>query len=234
MLVGAFNFRDLGGHRTAAGRRTRPGRVFRSNSLQDLTAGDVRVLIDDLGLRTVIDLRGPDEIASAGIGPLQAEPVRYENLPLLDERVETAGQVADLGQRYRTYLDSFGAKNMVEALAVIADDAAHPLVFHCSAGKDRTGVLAAMVLGCVGVPADDIVADYCAMQDERGRLAAFLRRRPGYADLADHDPILDSRPETMRSFLAVLNDEYGGPRGWARAAGLAERDLGRLEAALLR
>jgi hypothetical protein len=233
VLVGAFNFRDLGGHTTGDGRRTRPGRVFRSNSLQDLTATDVRVLMSQLRLRTVIDLRGPDEIATAGIGPLEREAVRYENLPLLDERVETPGQVADLGERYRTYLHSFGAKNLVQALTVMADEAAHPLVFHCSAGKDRTGVLAAMVLSCLAVPRDEVVADYCAMQTERGRLAEFLRRRPGYTDLADHDPILDSRPETMREFLRVLDVDYGGARRWALAEGMAEGDLRRLEAALL-
>src|SRR5207302_890441 len=144
--------------------------------------------------------------------------LQYENLPLLDERVESAGQVADLGERYRTYLHSYGAKSLVQALTIIADEDAHPLVFHCSAGKDRTGVLAAMVLSCLGVPADEVVADYCAMQEERGRLADFLRRRPGYADLADHDPLLDSRPETMREFLRVLDEEYGGLRYSREAA----------------
>jgi protein-tyrosine phosphatase len=233
VLVGAFNFRDLGGHATADGRRIRSGRVFRSNSLQELTADDVKVVLEKLELRTVIDLRGPEEIAGAGIGPLEGQGLRYENLPLLDERVATAGDVADLGQRYRTYLHSYGVKSLVQALTVIADGDAHPLVFHCSAGKDRTGVLAAMVLGCLGVPADEVVADYCAMQEERRRLADFLRRRPGYADLADHDPILDSRPETMREFLRVLDEEYGGPGRWALASGLAESDLEGLQAALL-
>jgi len=233
VLIGAFNFRDLGGHATVDGRQTRFNRIFRSNSLQELTPEDVRVLMDTLKLRTVIDLRGPDEIASAGIGPLEGESVRYETLPLLDERVETPGKVVDLGERYRTYLQSFGAKSLVQALTVMADESAHPVVFHCSAGKDRTGVLAAVLLDCLGVAAEEIVGDYCAMQQERASLADFLRRRPGYSELDDDDPILDSSPELMRAFLRVLDEEYGGPLRWALASGLDEASLDRLQAALL-
>jgi protein tyrosine/serine phosphatase len=105
-LAGAINFRDLGGYHTADGRRIRYGRVFRSNSLQELTLADLKVIRERLRLMTVLDLRSAREIRHDGVGPLEHESLRYVNLPMLQEtrdyqtgRIETG-----LVDRYFSYL----------------------------------------------------------------------------------------------------------------------------------
>ena len=228
----AFNFRDLGGIATADGRRVRPGRVFRSNGLFDLTDEDCAALQERCGLRTVIDLRGPVEAAGERAGPLPRCGLRTVRLPLLDEERQQPGVITDFLARYQGYLAHAGG-SIVRALEIIADETAHPVVFHCTAGKDRTGVMAAVLLGCLGVPAEAILADYSATRDERARLVQFLRRRPGRADLVDDAPVLDTDPAVMAAFLEFLRKEYGGADGWACAAGLDPAVLGRLADALL-
>jgi protein-tyrosine phosphatase len=233
-LAGAINFRDLGGYHTGDGGRTRFGRVFRSNSLQELTEDDLQVLRARLGLVTVLDLRSTREISRDGRGPLEHQPVRYVNLPMRQEkrdyqpgRIETR-----LVDRYFSYLH-FARENVVKALETIVE--AQPVVFHCSAGKDRTGVLAALVLGCVGVESETVVSDYAANQHEREAIIDFLRRRPSYAERLKELPpsALDAEPRTMREFLHLLEERYGGARGWALAAGVGEATLRRLEATLV-
>lgn len=233
-LAGAINFRDLGGYYTADGRQTRYGRVFRSNSLQELTEADLTILRKRLSLATVLDLRSPQEIAHDGRGPLGCEPLRYVNLPMLQEKRDyQPGRIEDgLIDRYFSYLH-LARDNVAKALETVAEF--QPVVFHCSAGKDRTGVLAALVLGCVGVESETVVADYAAKQNAREEMIAFLRRRPSYSGRLHRLPpgALDSEPETMRQFLHLLEEHYGGARGWARSAGVAERTLHRLEETLL-
>jgi len=229
----AFNFRDLGGIRTGDGRAVRAGRVFRSNGLFDLTGEDFAALQLRCRLRTVIDLRGPLEAGRDRAGPLAGGGLRTMRLPLLDEEHQQPGVIPDVLLRYQGYLSAAGG-SIVQALEIIADDAAHPVLFHCTAGKDRTGVLAAVLLGCLGVPAEAIMADYSATRGERAALVDFLRRRPGRADLAADSPVLDTDPAVMAAFLDFLQKEYGGAAGWARAAGLDPATLAQLSAALLR
>lgn len=229
---GAFNFRDLGGIATADGRRLRSRRVFRSNGLFDLTDEECAGLQERCGLRTVIDLRGPVEAAGERAGPLAACGVRTVRLPLLDEERQQPGVITDFLARYQGYLAHAGA-SVVGALEIIADDGARPVLFHCTAGKDRTGVVAAVLLGCLGVPDETIVADYSATRADRARLVEFLRRRPGRAGLAGDSPVLDTDPAVMAAFLEFLRKEHGGADGWACAAGLDPAVLARLADALL-
>lgn len=237
LLAGAMNFRDLGGYHTADGRRTRSGLVFRSNSLQELTDEDLDILRSDLRVATVLDLRSPKEIARDGVGPFVDEALHYVNVPFLHEQKDSGapGRIQEgLVARYFSYL-TVAADNVVRALEMIADPDNLPLVFHCSAGKDRTGVLAALVLGCVGVDPEHVVADYAAKQNVRDEIVAFLRRRPTYTDLVDDmDPkSLESEPDTMREFLRILEERHGGTRRWALDHGMSEEALRRLEDLLL-
>lgn len=233
-LAGAINFRDLGGYRTADGRQTRYGRVFRSNSLQELTQADLKVIRERLRLMTVLDLRSAQEIRHDGLGPLEHESLRYVNLPMLQEkrdyqpgRIETG-----LVDRYFSYLQ-LAQESIVRALETIAE--AQPLVFHCAAGKDRTGVLAALLLDCLGVEPETVISDYAGAHHARDEILNFLRRRPSYVERLDQLPpnALDSDPSTMRQFLGLLNERYGGARSWALIAGISETTLRRLESTLL-
>jgi protein-tyrosine phosphatase len=121
----------------------------------------------------------------------------------------------------------------VRGLETIAE--AQPLVFHCAAGKDRTGVLAALLLGCLGVEPETVISDYAVGHHAREEIVNFLRRRPSYVERLDQLPpsALDSDPSTMRQFLGLLNERYGSARSWALIAGVSETTLGRLESSLL-
>src|SRR5512144_2600872 len=143
-LEGCLNFRDLGGYPTRDGRRVRWRRLFRSDGLHLLTAADIRRLREEIGLAEVIDLRSTTELASEGRGMLAAEPLRFHHVPLFD------GEVRE--QRAR-------------AAEITLAEASGPAVFHCAAGKDRTGVISAILLALLDVPDEVIVADYAATQD---------------------------------------------------------------------
>ena len=100
--------------------------------------------------------------------------------------------------------------SIVSALETIAD--AQPIVFHCAAGKDRTGVLAALLRGCLGVEAEAVVSEYAVARHSREEIVNFLRRRPSYVERLDQlrPSALDSDPGTMRQFLVLLDKGYGG------------------------
>lgn len=230
--AGVVNFRDLGGYPACDGMRVAYGRVFRSSSLQDIDEAGCRFLLQDLRLRTIIDLRGLDEIEQAGIGPLQQRPVRYEVLPLVSEAVVLPGQAGDLVERYRKYLEPFGWAAVARALSLISDRSTHPVLIHCSAGKDRTGVVVALLLSCLGVARDDVIREYCVSAQNRLSVAQFLRRRPGYAELSDDDELLDARPEVIQRFLSLFERD-GGLLPWMLASGLAEQTVQRLRTTLL-
>src|SRR4051812_37022237 len=237
-LVGAFNFRDLGGYPTADGRRTRWGRVFRSDTLDALSDDDLGVL-RQLGLRTVVDLRTRNEAERDGRGPLGTEPVRYVHLSVLPEEggesvaaPDTDG--ASIGARYLWYLEA-GAGSLAEALRLVADAGGHPLVFHCTAGKDRTGVLSALVLGCLGVDRETIVDDYMQTATVLHLILDRLRGHPVYGQhLQTGAPSrFGVEAATMEDFLDGLDRRYGGAAAWAVSAGITQQELDELRAHLL-
>jgi protein-tyrosine phosphatase len=170
-LEGPVNFRDLGGYATADGRHVQWGRVYRSDSLETLTTADLARL-DQLGIRVICDLRRDEERAAAPSRVVGRGELRIEHLPIGGIAAETrdmAGRmlrgeipevsVATMAGVYLTILDlhpdSFGA-----VLAHAADAASLPMVIHCTAGKDRTGVASALLLAALGVDDETVAADY--------------------------------------------------------------------------
>ena len=237
-LSGAFNFRDLGGYQGLGGRTTRWGTLFRSDTLHELTEGDVD-LLRSLGLATVIDLRTSAELASTGRGPLAPEPMAYRHLSLIrDGEGEAVAAPApageDLAERYLWYLDS-GRQSLVDALELMSEPARLPLVFHCAAGKDRTGVLAALVLEILGVDADVIVADYVITAGRMELILGRYRSDPLLAERMAKVPAsrFSVEADTMVRFLDELADRFGGARAWALASGVAPEALERMEQLLL-
>jgi protein-tyrosine phosphatase len=236
-LEGAFNFRDLGGYPTDDGQRTRTGRLFRSDGLQALSDADVRAL-RQLGLRTVIDLRTAEEVERLGRGPLASEPVHYEHLTVLPTQEEAgeshaAPETDDLADRYLWYLD-VGRAAIARALELAGDPDRQPLVFHCAAGKDRTGVVAAMILDCAGVAGADIVADYTRTNES---LPAILERLGATPERLEAEGVprsrLNAHADTMERFLAGLHDRHGGAASWAIDAGADPRRIAGLRATLV-
>jgi protein tyrosine/serine phosphatase len=243
-LTGAENIRDLGGLPLKAGGFTRSGVLFRGDTLQELTPDDV-ALFRRLGLRTIIDLRTNLEATKEGRGPLADEPIRYVNLPFMpdellmpsDDRqrqlIVAERREQDRVEHYLGYL-KYAGDRVVGAVKVMAEPDGPPALFHCAAGKDRTGVLAALVLDAVGVEREAIVADFALTNERLERVGARLRRMPTYANytgaLSNKDMSAD--PQTMTDVLAALDDRDGGAAGWLLANGLTDAELAALTAAL--
>ncbi|MER7753901.1 tyrosine-protein phosphatase [Kitasatospora sp. NPDC097643] len=157
------NFRDLGGYRTAEGRTVRWGRLYRSDSLGKIDSPADLERLQALGIRTVIDLRYPWEIAAKGRVP-DYDGLAYHNLSI-EHRPYDQAEIDPELDPWRYLADRFaevaedGVKEIRQALDLITA-AEEPLVFHCASGKDRTGLIAALVLTLLGVPEDDIAADF--------------------------------------------------------------------------
>lgn len=233
-LEGCLNFRDLGGYPTADGRRLRWRQLFRSDGLHALTGRDVARLRDELGLAHVIDLRSSGELRADGRGLLEREPLRFHHLPLFD--LEPGGgarpQLA-LADLYFAMAE-FAAAPMARVVEALAG-ASGPAVYHCAAGKDRTGVVSAVLLGLLGVRDEVIVADYAATREGLEGIVERLMASPGYRDVLEALPpeTLHAEPETMVCLLEKIRERYGSMRGYARHIGVADTALDRLADRLL-
>ncbi|TDV53791.1 tyrosine-protein phosphatase [Actinophytocola oryzae] len=249
-LENAVNVRDLGGLPAGDG-VTRTGRLVRSDNLQDLSPADVTRLVEEIGVTTVIDLRSSGEVRSEGPAPLQAvTSVEHLHLSLIPE----VGAMTDVakdalavnrervlkrspddvaGAFYIGYLDD-RPESVVGALRAVAEAPGTALV-HCAAGKDRTGVVVAMALTAVGVPREEVVADYVATGERIELILDRLRSSPTYAKDIDNVPAHehDPRPEIMSRFLARLDEEHGGVLAWLADHGFTTSDVDRLKAKLL-
>lgn len=235
-LDGAVNVRELGGLSTVGGRRVRAGMVLRSASLADLTGGDVTTL-RGAGLRTVVDLRGGAEVERDGRGPLAGTTVGYRNLPVVGARSVRLDQAEDIETgsllaHYVTYLET-SADVVVEVVRLLARPEAVPAVVHCAAGKDRTGVVVAVLLDALGVDRAQIVADYAATEANMPLVRAQLSASATTRELGTvPDWVLTALPETMEGLLAHL-DTQGGTVAWLRSHGLTDDELAQLRATLL-
>jgi protein-tyrosine phosphatase len=237
-LVGACNFRDLGGYPTVDGRFTRWGKLFRSDTLHELTEEDLE-LLRQIGLTSIIDLRTRTELERTGRGPLAEEPIAYLHASVLQEEggesvASPAPPEGNPAERYLWYLE-VGRRAFVEALTLVADPANQPLVFHCAAGKDRTGVLAALVLEVLGVERSVIVEDYTITATRMELILNRLRRDPVWADHVADVPAgrILVEATTMEGFLDLLRESYGGAREWALTAGVPVESLNAMSAHLL-
>jgi Protein tyrosine/serine phosphatase len=241
-LEGPANFRDLGGHVTADGRSVRLHRVYRSDSLSGLTAADVERLRDDLGIRTVIDLRAGHEVEEYGHGLLEAH-VRQLHLPIVDQtreppksrrRDREAAKFQTLDQIYLFMLREYGDR-FAAVLRVIADGEAQPVVFHCAAGKDRTGLTAALVLGLCGVPDDAIVADFAFTESRMPSIIARHTERAEGTDAAVEvaGQQYGAQALTMTVVLAAMRTEYGSIEEYVSSVGLEPSVVADLRATLL-
>ncbi|MFF3767642.1 GNAT family N-acetyltransferase [Streptomyces sp. NPDC001922] len=204
------NFRDLGGYSTDDGRTVRWGRMFRSDSLGKLQGEDWERFLA-LGIRTVIDLRHSWEIEAKGRIP-EHPSFTYHHLSVEHRPYDQAGLGAEvqtgpfLAERYLEVAED-GVRELRRALEVIAAEDG-PVVFHCTSGKDRTGLLAALVLDLLGVSEADIVADFALTGLATQRLLADWRTDHGGREPAW--PGYGRAPgEVMSLFLAALAQRHG-------------------------
>jgi protein-tyrosine phosphatase len=240
-LEAGFNFRDLGGHETADGRRVRSGVLYRADTLHRLTAADLDVL-RGLGLRTVIDLRTRTELERFGRAGLTDDEVAHHHLPMIDEVRSPEARIqegvptpAERGELYLRMLEH-GGPAVAESLRVLAGPRALPAVFHCTAGKDRTGVLAAVVLGQLGVPDGAIAEDYAVTEESVEATKAWLEANdPGFTTTRAAYPtwIWEAPAETMLAFLARVREDHGSITDLLLGLGVTPATLHALGVALL-
>lgn len=210
-LPDTHNVRDLGGYKSRDGRQTQWRRILRADNLYHLAPASLHAL-SDAGLALVVDLRNDRELA-AEPNPFAHHPgTTYLNVSLFEALapIGSLGGTFDMADRYRTALDRCGS-TLSTILGRIADAPDGMVVFHCTAGKDRTGILAAMILSLVGVDEQEIIADY-ALTAEALPLLDRLRRRSLDAgvDPIDVERVLASDAATMASTLHYLNAIHGG------------------------
>jgi protein-tyrosine phosphatase len=235
-LPGCHNFRDLGGYPTAEGRKLRWRRLFRADALHLLTPEGVSRFVDELKVGTIVDLRSTGEIGADGRGPLGDQAPQYHHLPLFDgalvEHAATAAP-ATLADRY-TLMAEHAKKPIARVIDTLARSA-EPAVYHCAAGKDRTGVISAILLSLCGVRDEVIAADYAATQENLDAIVERLMATKGYREvLASFPPdTLHAEPETMLSMLAELRGRYGSVDGYAREIGLSGDTVGCLRESML-
>ncbi len=235
-LEGAVNFRDLGGYATVDGRRTRWRVLFRADGLGELTEPDLDIL-RQLGIRTVIDLRTGHELQQSRFD-VEAHPVEFHHFPFIKSLTNAddfARAPGFLGTQYQRMLED-AAPQIVGALTALAAPDARPAVFHCTAGKDRTGLLSALVLSLLGVPEDTVVADYALSGAAMARLRAKLLIKFPDGKLlvdADADAIFSADPSNMVALFAHLEERYGSVTGYASAIGLPDTVVDSLREAML-
>ena len=222
-----FNVRDLGGYPTTDGRSIRWQTLYRADGINRIGGDDLDRLAE-LQLRTVLDLRTHVELDERGRFPVDRLPVAYHHFPVLRETWESwdtdvdVEPVAFLAERYREMLVD-GAAALAGALEVLADPESYPAVFHCAAGKDRTGVLAAVLLGLLGVSDEDIAEDYGLSALAMVALVDWVRvNRPEALDtMTDQPPaFLAAPPRAMHELLVHVREEFGSMEAYAASIGV--------------
>jgi protein-tyrosine phosphatase len=234
-LEGAVNFRDLGGYATVDGQHTRWRVLFRADGLSELTGDDLAVF-RQLGIRTVIDLRTGHELEQSRFD-VEAHPVEFHHFPFIKSLAndgEFDRAPGFLGAQYRQMLDD-AAPQIVGALSALAAPDARPAVFHCTAGKDRTGLLSALVLSLLGVPEETVVADYALSGAAMARLRAKLlvKYPDGKLLIEDSDAVFSADPSNMVALFAHLKERFGTVSEYAASIGVPDEVVASLRRAML-
>jgi protein-tyrosine phosphatase len=225
-LAGTYNLRDVGGYPTQNGSRTRWRTLLRSDSLHRLATGEQATLLE-LGLRTVIDLRSERELAEAPNVFAASDNVRYLNLPLVPGGGDVRAEIPSLEVLYRLIVNTRSAE-LAAIVNTLAVPGALPAVVHCTAGKDRTGLVIALLLRLVGVDAETIAADYNATEAcLAGEFMVDFRQRTEARgiDWQAYEPLLKCPPEFMLSLLTYVDETHGGVHAYLMQAGVAAEQL---------
>ncbi|MDL4839323.1 tyrosine-protein phosphatase [Aquibacillus rhizosphaerae] len=247
-LEGSFNFRDLGGYQTEDGRRVKHGMLYRSGNLSRLTASDLEI-VNQLGIKKICDLRGADEIEK--FPDPKFEGIIWHHTPILSDE-QMLGQVGDHRDFAETLRNTKPGElllslnqNMVsfkqafqKVFKVLLTEAHTPMLFHCMAGKDRTGGIAALLLYILGVPRQAITEDYLYTNETLEKMTKNFTEI-GYNDLSDVDQdvldaLFEARVEYIDAFLDEIEARYENVEVYAKEVlGLADDDIDILKQHLL-
>lgn len=227
-LEGPSNFRDLGGLPTVDGGRVRTGLLFRSDSLALLGEADVVLLTEGIGLRRIVDLRSGPEIERHGQADLGAVGIEVVHAPIVDETRGEQRGIEDparltLDRIYLLMLERF-RERFGAAVAALADPGHQPAVFHCAAGKDRTGLIGALILEVCRVERALVIEDFLLTND---RMDTMIDRHRVHARRRGSPPEIERQTlfptsENVSLTLAGVDAAYGGAAGYLAGAGLGE------------
>ena len=231
---GTFNFRDFGGYATSTDRQIKSNLLFRCGSPDLIETDEAKDLQEKFAIRTIIDLRHPDEL----------RPTRGALVPLVDNRyhlsviddsqsmksntaaLDVAYGVGQSGPRYFSLLER-GEAMWREVVRVILNPESYPILAHCTAGKDRTGLTAALLLELLGVDDDTIAEDYALSSRSADRLYDYLveggRELEGTRQEAI-ERMLTPR-EYMDDFLSLLHENYGDAETYIKKLGFTDADV---------
>ena len=231
-IDGLINLRDLGGLSTASGATTRAGRLLRSESPHTLSESGLRAALD-LGIGTVVDLRTASEREQRP-SPLVEAGVHTSHAPIFTDDEDYPDHLSTAAEVYCWWLRE-RRTGVAAAMSAVADAPAAPVLVHCHAGKDRTGVVVGLVLRLAGVSIGAIADDYAVSGVQladmlaRDRVTALERGM----DQVRAERLFTVRRETMVQTMACVDSEHGGVASLLRGIGLDDNRLERLTNLLL-
>ena len=236
---GCFNFRDIGGYPTENGQTVKWGKYFRAGRQDRMTSEDI-ARVADFQISTQIDLRTPLEVEEQGRGPMPELGADYHHIPVIPPggTVTLSRLVGDTGisgKRYLGYLE-FGPESWLKMFDIFANADQHPIIIHCTAGKDRTGVSTAFLLSVLGVNRELIEADYRLTNLDVERQVNFVEATVGLPEDMDRPSMMHAAgvpEEAITDFLDGLQDKYGGALGYLREIGVSEDTMDRVRSAFL-
>ena len=231
-LETVHNFRALGPYATSTG-TLRADRIYRSGALDLVNATDAAFLGNALGIRTILDLRHPDEFGPGGIGHALAD--RVTHISIFPGTTSQAEIIAELNGiygvgispgRYLHYLGP-GGPQFAKAFELFADEANYPFLVHCTAGKDRTGVLLALIMDVIGVADEEIAVEYGLSEASIPRLIAFLEASGRVLEGTPEEirARLATPPEKMAGFLVLLREKYGSAAAYLEGQGVPREKI---------
>ncbi|MEK9903520.1 MAG: tyrosine-protein phosphatase [Gammaproteobacteria bacterium] len=228
---GCFNFRDIGGYLNQSGRRVKKGLYFRAGRQDRMTNKDLAQL-SDLNISTQIDLRKQEEVLDQGRGPLEDMGANYINIAVIpeggsDKLNKLVGDTGISGKRYLGYLE-FGPTSWLRLFGILADEENLPVLLHCTAGKDRTGVSTAFLLSVLGVSRDIIEADYLLTNLDTERQADFIESTVGYPEGYNREKMISIAgvpKDAMKDFLDGVESKWGSVVEYLEKIGITQEQM---------
>ena len=237
---GCLNVRDLGGLPTGDGGETRFGAVVRADSVRRLSDRGWATMVE-YGVRRIVDLRWHDELEA---DPPRELPIEVVHVSLFGDYNPAFGREADaIGDAqpdataatravYLLYLERY-AENFAGAISAVAGAPEGPVVVHCAAGKDRTGLTVALLLRLAGVGIEEIARDYTASGENLGgEIERWIAEAETERERRRRLRLGASPAHAMREVLDELERRHGAAADYLRAAGAADGDLARARARL--
>ena len=228
---GCFNFRDIGGYLNQDGRRVKKGLYFRAGRQDRMTEKDL-VQLSDLNISTQIDLRKQEEVLDQVRGPLEDMGANYINIAVIpeggsDKLNKLVGDTGISGKRYLGYLE-FGPTSWLRLFGILADEENLPVLLHCTAGKDRTGVSTAFLLSVLGVSRDIIEADYLLTNLDTERQADFIESTVGYPEGYNREKMISIAgvpKDAMKDFLDGVESKWGSVIEYLKKIGVTQEQM---------